>query len=86
MIATGPRRNTHIVLGVQNTQGLDFAHFHKCCGAQLAQNLQSLLGIFTELRPSLVHRDGLRFGEQVPLLTNSIIRHNVLSEHISWGF
>lgn len=38
MIATGPRRNTHIVLGVQNTQGLDFAHFHKCCGAQLAQN------------------------------------------------
>ena len=48
--------------------------------------LQSLLGIFTKLRLILVPQDGVRFGEQVPLLTNSIIRHNVLSEHISWGF
>lgn len=48
--------------------------------------LQSHLGIFIGLRPTSVHQEGFRFGEQVSLLTNSIIRHNVLSEHISLGF
>lgn len=85
MIATGPKKETHTILGGQNAQGFDFVIL-KHHGASLALNPTESSWHIYRTQTHIVVSGRFQAGEQVSLLTNSVIRHTVLSEHISWAF
>lgn len=65
----------------------DFAHFHKHHGASLALNpTESSWHIYRTQTHIVASGKVSGLENKVSLLTNSVIRHNVLSEHISLGF